>query len=49
MSLTGSEAGVTDPVMLTAVGCALAVTRWQSLLVTLGAGLGGFILASLLT
>lgn len=49
LSLTGSEAGVTDPPMLTAVGCALAATRWRSLLVTLGAGLGGFILASLLT
>lgn len=47
LSLAGSDAGVTDPRMLTAVGCALLATRWTSLLVTLGAGLAGFLAASL--
>lgn len=48
LSLTGSEAGLGDPPLLAAVGCALVATRWRSLLVTLGAGIGGFVLASLL-
>ena len=34
--------------MLAAVGCALLATRWQSLLVVLGAGIGGFLVAGLL-
>jgi hypothetical protein len=35
--------------MLTAVGCALIVAlRWSSLLAILGAGLGGFLAASLI-
>jgi len=33
--------------MLVAVGCALIATRRRSLLVTLGAGIGGFVLAGL--
>lgn len=48
LSLTGSAGGITDPAMLTAVGCALAVARWSSLLLTLAAGIGGFILAGAL-
>lgn len=48
LSLMGSEAGPGDPAILAAVGCALIATRWRSLLVTLGAGIGGFVLASLL-
>jgi hypothetical protein len=48
LSLTGSDAGVTDPAMLAAVGCALLATRWSWLLITLGAGLGGFLVASLI-
>jgi len=47
LSVTGSEAGVGDPAMLAAVGCALVATRRRSLLVTLGAGIGGFLIASL--
>jgi hypothetical protein len=47
LSMTGSERGVTDPALLAAVACALLVTRWSSLLLTLGAGLGGYLLASL--
>jgi hypothetical protein len=48
LSLTGSARGVTDPAMLAAVCCALLSTRWSSLLITLGAGLGGFALARLI-
>jgi hypothetical protein len=48
LSIAASDRGVTDPALLTAVGCALLVTRWSSLLVTLIAGLGGFVLASLI-
>lgn len=48
VSLTGADGGVTDPATLTAVGCALAVVRWSSLLLTLAAGLVGFLVASLL-
>lgn len=48
LSLTGSDGGVTDPAVLVAVGCALLSTQWRSLLVTLGAGLGGYVFASLL-
>jgi branched-subunit amino acid transport protein len=48
LSLTGSEAGACDPALLAAVGCALVATRWRSLLVTLAAGIGGFVVASLM-
>lgn len=49
LSLTGHEDGVFAPGMLTAVGCALIVAlRWSSLLAILGAGLGGFLAASLI-
>lgn len=34
--------------MLAAVCCALLSTRWSSLLITLGAGLTGFLVASLI-
>lgn len=45
LSFTGSEGGTWDPALLTAAGCALAVARWSSLLVTLAAGVGGFLVA----
>jgi len=48
LSLTGGDGDVTDPALLSAVGCALLATRWSSLLVTLAAGCAGFLLASLL-
>jgi branched-subunit amino acid transport protein len=48
LSLTGSDAGIADPPMLAAVGCALLVTRWSSLLLTLVAGLAGFLVATLI-
>lgn len=48
LSLTGSAGGVTSPPMLVAVGCALLVSRWSSLLLTLGAGVAGFLVAGLL-
>ena len=47
LSLTGSSAGPTDPAMLTALVFALVSTRWASLLITLAAGIGGFVLANL--
>lgn len=46
LSLTEAD-GVTDPAMVAAVACALFASRWSSLLITLGAGLGGFLVASL--
>lgn len=48
LSLTGSRAGATDPAMLVGLGCALLSTRSSSLLVTLLAGLGGYLLAGLI-
>lgn len=48
LSLTGSDGGATDPTLLAALGCALVATRWSSLLITLGAGLAGFGVASLI-
>lgn len=48
LSLTGSDRGVSDPAALTAVCCAVLAARWSSLLITLGAGLGGFTIASLI-
>ena len=48
LSLTGSEAGAQDPAMLAALGCALLVSRWSSLLLTLAAGLSGYLTVSLL-
>ncbi len=48
LSLMGSQEGGADPAMLVAGACALASTRWRSLLVTLVAGLGGFAMAQLL-
>ncbi|MBA2316323.1 MAG: hypothetical protein H0V93_00840 [Euzebyales bacterium] len=48
LSMTSSDGGVADPAMLAAVCCALLATRWSSLLITLGAGLAGFLVASLI-
>jgi branched-subunit amino acid transport protein len=48
VTLLGAEAGPTDPPLLAAVLCALVSTRWRSLLVTLVAGLSGYLLAGLL-
>ncbi|HEX6336898.1 MAG TPA: AzlD domain-containing protein [Jiangellaceae bacterium] len=49
LSLTGNEDSASPPAMLAAVGCALAVAlRWRSLLLILGAGLAGFLVASLI-
>lgn len=49
LSITGTDAAATGPI-LAATGCALvAALRWRSLLVILAAGLGGFIAASLVT
>jgi hypothetical protein len=48
LSMTGSDRGVADPGLLAAVACALLVTRWSSLLLTLGAGLAGYLLAGLI-
>lgn len=46
-SLVGSG-GAPDPAIVVAVGCALAAAiRWQSLLMTLAAGLGGFAVGGL--
>jgi hypothetical protein len=47
LSITESDRGVGDPALLTAVACALLSTRWSSLLITLLAGLGGFVVGSL--
>lgn len=46
LSLVGD--GVPPPPMLVAVAAALLVSRWSSLLLTLGAGITGFLLAGLL-
>jgi hypothetical protein len=49
LSLMGADGGIAEPAMLAAVACALgAALRWRSLLVILGAGLGGFLVASLI-
>ncbi len=48
VSLTGSDRGSGDPALLLAVGCALVSTRWRSLLLTVIAGLGGFLLGQAL-
>lgn len=48
VSISGTDGGLRDPRLLAAVGCALVSTRWSSLLVTLGAGLGGFVAVGLL-
>lgn len=48
LSLSGSAAGPTDPAMLAAVACALVAARWSSLLLTLVAGVSGFLVASVL-
>lgn len=48
LSVAESGSGAADPAILVAVGCALlAALRWSSLLITLLAGLGGFVVASL--
>jgi hypothetical protein len=49
VSLRGSDAGTADPAMLLAVGCALASTRWRSLLLTVAAGLAGFLIGDTLS
>lgn len=46
LSLTDVEGGIINPPILLAVACALASTRWASLLITLAAGLGGYIVGS---
>lgn len=46
VSLTGADSGLTHPPLLVAVLCALVSARWRSLLGTLAAGLGGYLLAS---
>jgi branched-subunit amino acid transport protein AzlD len=49
LSLAGAEGGIATPGMLAAVCCALAAAlRWRSLLVILGAGVGGFVVAGLI-
>jgi hypothetical protein len=48
LSLTGSQRRGTDPAVLAAVCCALLASRWSSLLITLAAGLGGYLAASLI-
>jgi hypothetical protein len=48
LSLMRTEAGAGDPALLVAVGCALVSTRWRSLLVTVVAGLTGYVLGSAL-
>lgn len=49
LSVANSGAGAGGPAVLVAVGCALlAALRWSSLLITLLAGLGGFVVASLI-
>ncbi len=48
LSLTGAAGGADSPAILAAVGCALIAARWSSLLIVLAAGLGGYVIASLL-
>jgi hypothetical protein len=49
LSLVSSDGGVGSPPMLAATGCALVVAlRWRSLLAILAAGIGGFLVASLI-
>lgn len=48
LSLVGSDAGAADPATLAAVGCALLAARWSSLMLSLIAGLGGFLVVGLL-
>jgi hypothetical protein len=49
LSLSGNDGSAALPAMLAAVGCAVAVAlRWRSLLLILGAGLAGFLAASLI-
>lgn len=47
LSLIGTDGTAPEPAMLAAVVCALVVTRWASLLLTLVAGLSGYLVASL--
>lgn len=48
LSLVGGG-GIGSPAMLAAAGCALVVAlRWRSLLAILVAGMGGFLVASLI-
>jgi len=48
LSLVRSESGSTDPALLVAIGCALVSTWWRSLLLTVVAGLAGYLLGDLL-
>ena len=49
LSVVSADGEVADPAILAAAGCAvLAGLRWPSLLVTLAAGLGGFVVAGLI-
>lgn len=49
LSLSGSAAGPANPAILAAVACALVAARWSSLLLTLVAGIGGYLVVSLLS
>ncbi len=49
VSITSSDRGATDLAMFLAVGCALASTRWRSLLLTVTAGLVGFLVGDVLS
>lgn len=49
LSLSGSQAGPTDPALLAAVACALTAARWSSLLLTLVAGVSGFLVVNVLS
>jgi hypothetical protein len=46
VSLTGAEGSAADPALLLAAGCALASTPWRSLLITVAAGLAGFVVGT---
>ena len=48
LSLVRSESGSTDPALLVAISCALVSTWWRSLLLTVVAGLAGYVLGDLL-
>jgi len=49
VSLTGSGRGPGDPAMLLAVGCAPVSVRWRSLLLTVIAGIAGFLLGDVVS
>ncbi|MTV27419.1 hypothetical protein FTX61_18655 [Nitriliruptoraceae bacterium ZYF776] len=49
LSLVGAGAGARDPGLLVAVAAALVAARWRSLLLVLGAGVGGYLAVGLVT